>query len=86
MTVQALKLILGLGILCASLMAEAQQKANLRRIGVLCPPGGSYVKALEDGLQDVGWTRDRHYVLVEQRGCTQARAPEIANPRQSYSL
>ncbi len=76
MTIQALKLILGLGILCASLMAEAQEKANLRRIGVLCPPGSSYVEALEDGLQGVGWTRDRHYVLVEQRGCTKERLRE----------
>lgn len=55
------------------MMAEAQEKADLRRIGVLCPPGPSYVKAFEDGLQEVGWTRDRHYVLVEQLGCTKER-------------
>jgi putative ABC transport system substrate-binding protein len=75
-TIQALKLVLGLGILSASLMAGAQEKASPRRIGVLCPPGGSYVKALEDGLHDIGLTRDRDYVLVEQWGCTKDRLRE----------
>lgn len=64
-------------LFAAPIAGEAQEKSNLRRIGVLCPPGRSYVKALEDGLQDLGWTRDRHYVLVERRGCTKDRLREI---------
>ena len=56
----------------SSLVARAQQPAQVRRIGVLAPlpegdlEGHARVAALREGLQDLGWTEGRN-ILIEYR-------------------
>jgi hypothetical protein len=60
---------LALGLLVASLAAEAQHRGNVHRIGLLnygsppSRPGGRLGGAFRQGLRDLGWVEGQNLVI-----------------------
>ncbi len=70
------------GLLAAPLAAEAQQMEKVPRIGVLFvgPRNdqlSSYVTAHEEGLQELGWARNRNIIIEERFSGTMERMPDV---------
>jgi putative ABC transport system substrate-binding protein len=69
------------GALAMPVAAGAQERTNLPRIAVLfVGPSGqipSYVKAHEEGLQELGWTRNRNIIIEERYSGTMERMPGV---------
>ena len=73
---------LSVGFLAAPLAAEAQQMEKVPRIGVLFvgPRNdqlSSYVTAHEEGLQELGWARNRNIIIEERFSGTMERMPDV---------
>ena len=73
-------IICALALVGASLATPAQERGNIPRIGVLFvgPRNdrlSSYIKAHEEGLQDLGWVRNRTILIEERFSGTMERMP-----------
>ena len=55
--------VLTLGLLVASLVAQADQARNVQKIGLLSPPPGAYVAAFEERLRQLGYVKGVNIVF-----------------------
>jgi putative ABC transport system substrate-binding protein len=70
------------GALTGTLDVEAQPAGKVPRIGVLFVgprnnPLSSYVTAHEEGLQELGWTRNRNIIIEERFSGTMEKMPAV---------
>ena len=77
---RALVTAMACGVLAASVFANAQQPADIRRIGILTAGNASDVAAvLNERLRELGWIEGRN-LIIEQRGAggKAERVPALA--------